>query len=92
VTGENALLSVRVAPFVPFLPLLDSIPSKLRVKHVGIGRAHDFLQRLLSDLFENGQKDKDRSLLFMSVLAASGAGSVSDRSSTVTSVKPLRRR
>ena len=39
---EN-LLSVRVAPFVGFLPLFDGIASQLRVKYVGIGRAHDFL-------------------------------------------------
>ncbi len=41
--GEIALLSVCVAPFAFLLPLLNSIPSKLRVKYVGIARAHDFL-------------------------------------------------
>lgn len=35
------------------------------------------------------ETDKFGSLLFRSVLAASGAGSLSDRSSTVISVKPL---
>jgi hypothetical protein len=40
--GMVELLSVRVPPFVYFPPLLDSIPSKLRIKYVGIASAHDF--------------------------------------------------
>jgi hypothetical protein len=39
---EN-LLSVRITPFFGLLPLFDGIASQLRVKYVGIGRAHDFL-------------------------------------------------
>ena len=41
--GEFELLSVRVPPFICLLPLLYSIPSKLRIKYVGITRAHDFV-------------------------------------------------
>src|SRR5712671_7901087 len=93
----DSLLFVCVAPIVGLLPLLNSISGEPRVKYVRVGRANDFYGRpntvsYRSTVKAGEDQQKRDSLLFMSVLAASGAGSSFARSSTVISVKPLRRR